>query len=117
LDDLVESKTSTADKLDQLSEILGEGAFPQYLKRFIVRTSGKLDQDLAIHASSSIEGYKDEPGLDKAAIERRRGFFGRSQMGANSRAFHHLKIFRNGTGNGRLFYKFNGSIQFIKNVK
>jgi hypothetical protein len=114
---LSKGKISTADKLDQLSEILGDNAFPQYLKRFIVRTSSKLDQDVLIHASSSIEGYKDEPGLDKAAIERRRGFFGRSQMGTNRRAFHHLKIFRNGTENGRLFYKFNGSIQFIKNVK
>jgi hypothetical protein len=117
LDDLVESKISAADKLDRLSETLGDSAFPQYLKRFIVRTCGRLDQDVAIHASSSIEGYKDEPGLDKTAIERRRGFFGRSQIGANSQAFHHLKIFRNGAGNGRLFYKFNGSIQFIKNMK
>jgi hypothetical protein len=117
LDDLVEGKISTADKLGQLSEILGDSAFPQYLKRFIMRTSGNLDQAVAIHGSSSIEGYKDEPGLDKAAIERRRGFFGRSQMGTNSQALHHLKIFRNGVGNGRLFYKFNGSIQFIKNVK
>ncbi len=117
LDDLIEARISTSNKLEQLSEILGDSAFPHYLKRFIVRTSPKLDDNLAIHPSSSIEGYKDEPGIDKAAIERRRGFFGGPQMGTNNKAFHHLKIFRNGAGNGRLFYKFNGSIQFIKNVK
>jgi len=117
LDDLIDAKISTSSKLEQLSEILGIGAFPQYLKRFIVRTSPRLDANLTLHSSSSIQGYNDEPGLDKVAIERRRGFFGRSQMGANSQACHHLKIFRNGAGNGRLFYKFNGSIQFIKNVK
>ena len=117
LDELVAADNSTAEKLEELSQILGDGSFPLYLKRFIMRTSPRVNQNLAVHLSSSIDGYKDEPGLNKTAIERRRGFFGRSQMGENTQAFHHLKIFRNAEGSGRLFYKFNGSIQFIKNVK
>lgn len=119
MDKLVDSNLSNSEKLDQLQELLGEGAFPTYLKRFIVRTSGSLERSLAIHSSSSIEGYKNEPGLNKEAIERRKGFFGKSQM-EQARfpdAIHHLKVFTNAASKGRLFYKFDGSIQFIKNIK
>ena len=72
---------------------------------------------VAIHPSSSIEGYKDADGLDKIAIERRRGLIGQSQTAQFPAATHHLKIFTNKEGKGRLFYKFSGSIQFIKNAR
>jgi len=32
-------------------------------------------------------------------------------------AVHHIKIFYNAQNKARLFYKFDGSIQFIKNIK
>lgn len=119
LDRLAEGNSPNSKKLDELSEILGNSAFPPYLKRFIVRTSPNLENALAVHNSSSIDGYRQEPGLNKSAIERRRGFFGKPQMEPTKypHAIHHLKIFTNAEGNGRLFYKFNGSIQFIKNLK
>ena len=119
MDRLVDSDLSNSEKLDKLDELLGERAFPSYLRRFITRTSISLEQSLAIHSSSSIQGYRQEPGLDKLAIERRKGFFGKSQMEGSKYpgAIHHLKIFTNAAGKGRLFYKFDGSIQFIKNVK
>jgi len=117
LDALVQSKLSNSEKLDELGAILGVSSFPTYLRRFIIRTSASLEASLVLHPSASIEGYKDEPGLDKAAIERRRGFFGSSQMGNHPGAIHHLKIFTNAAKQGRLFYKFDGSIQFIKNIK
>jgi hypothetical protein len=32
-------------------------------------------------------------------------------------AVHHLKVFTNAAGKGRLFYKFEGSIQFVRNAR
>jgi hypothetical protein len=124
LDAIAASPVSNSEKLDRLGEALWDdtlkdAAFPSYLKRYIMRTSPSLEQSLAIHTSSSIEGYGDSEGLNKEAIERRKGFFGKSQMEPTRfpNAIHHLKVFTNGSGKARLFYKFNGSIQFIKNVK
>ena len=119
LDTIVASSLSNSEKLDRLGEVLGGAAFPSYLKRYIMRTSSSLEQSLAIHGSSSIEGYGNDPGINKEAIERKKGFFGKSQMEPTRypNAIHHLKVFRNESGKARLFYKFDGSIQFIKNVK
>jgi hypothetical protein len=32
-------------------------------------------------------------------------------------AVHHIKVFSNGEGKARLYYKFEGSIQFVKNTR
>lgn len=119
-DQLVTSNVGVSEKLDALSDALGDLAFPEYLKRFITRTSPRLEESLALHQSSSIAGYRDgEDGLNKDKIERRRGFMGSNQLerGRFPLAVHHLKIFYNDKGRARLFYKFDGSIQFIKNMK
>ena len=33
------------------------------------------------------------------------------------KAIHHFKVYCNGSEKARLFYKFQGSIQFIKNLR
>jgi hypothetical protein len=71
---------------------------------------------VAVHPSSTIENYTDRDGLNKETIERKKGFFGQTHRDFPD-ALHHLKIFFNGVGKARLFYKFNGSISFIKNLK
>lgn len=118
LDEIIKKNISNSDKLDLLRNALGDEAFPEYLRKFITRMSSSLERELAIHASTSIAGYSDEdPGLNKSSIERRKGFFGAPQMekGRFPHAIHHLKIFTNAEGNGRLFYKYDGSIQFMRN--
>lgn len=120
LDSITKDVISNSAKLDLLSEELGEEMFPSYLRKFITRMSSSLERELAIHSSSSIAGYSDDdPGLDKLAIERRKGFFGAPQMEKSKfpHAIHHLKVFTNDEGKGRLFYKFSGSIKFIRNSK
>jgi hypothetical protein len=90
------------------------------LKEFMVQSSPDPEQAIAIHTSSSIAGYSDkEDGLDKSRIERRRGFMGTNQLekGRYPKAVHHIKVFSNEEGRGRLFYKFEGSIQFVKNTR
>lgn len=119
-DAIVGSSDSVLNKLAKMSATLGDNVFPQYLKAFMLRTARDPEQEIAIHTSSSIAGYSStESGLDKKNIERRRGFMGTNQLEKNRypRAVHHLKVFSNAEGMARLFYKFEGSIQFIKNVK
>jgi hypothetical protein len=119
MDEIVKTDISNDEKMNQLSSLLGDAAFPSYLRRYITRTSPNIERSLAIHVSSSIAGYTDATGLDKDAIERKKGFMGKTQLEEDRypEAIHHLKIFHNAKNKGRLFYKFNGSIQFIKNIK
>lgn len=117
-DEIAASPFGVVQKLEQLAAAFGGNVFPGYLKEFMVRTSQDPEQSIAIHASSSIAGYAGE-GIDKARIERRRGFMGTNQLekARYPKAVHHIKIFSNDEGKGRLFYKFEGSIQFIRNTR
>jgi len=118
-DEIVKLDVGIEQKLEQLFAVFGNSVFPEYLKEFMLQSSQE-PQQIAVHAASSIEGYSSkEEGLDKSLIERRRGFMGTNQM-EKSRypdAVHHIKVFYNEEGKGRLFYKFEGSIQFVKNVR
>lgn len=117
-DNIVSQEIGVVEKLERISALLGSNVFPGYLKEFMIRTSGNPEQAIAIHGSTSIAGYSsNDPGFNKARIERRRGFMGAPQLEKNKfpNAVHHLKVFTNDLGKGRLFYKFEGSIQFIKN--
>jgi len=119
-DAIATSDDGVVARLDELSTILGDGVFPAYLKEFMIRTSPNPDQAIAIHASSSISNYSNtEVGLDKTRIERRRGFMGTNQLEKTRypNAVHHIKVFMNDKGKSRLFYKFEGSIQFVKNMR
>lgn len=101
--------------LDELANLLGPTAFPDYLLRYIKQTSPS-PSSIAIHKPIGISGYADGPDIDKAKITRRRGFIGKSQIEKRPQATHHLFVIHNSEGKARLFYKFAGSIQFIKNT-
>ena len=68
---------------------------------------------------AQVKGYNERDGVNKDKIERAKGFFGAPQMQKDKfpDAVHHFKIFYNEKGKGRVFYKFDGSIKFIKNLK
>ncbi len=106
-------------KMEGLKRLFGNSILPEYLQRYIINTAFKGSKSIAIHPASSIAGYKDDNGINKAKIERAKGFFGRPQMQKEKypEASHHLKVFFNGQGKARLFYKFDGNIQFIRNLK
>ncbi len=119
-DTIAKSDADVTQKLEQLFIAFGSGVFPGYLKEFMLQASQKPEQIIAIHPASSISGYANkEVGLDKARIERRRGFMGANQLEKTRypHAVHHIKVFFNDEGKGRLFYKFEGSIQFVKNTR
>lgn len=117
-DQIVSSGEPVIQKLERLAANMSNGVFPPYLKEFIVRTSPDPEQQIALHPSASIAGYTSDD-VDKEKIERRRGFMGRSQLERNRYpdAIHHIKVFWNAEGKARLYYKFEGSIQFMKNSK
>ena len=57
--------------------------------------------------------------MDKATITRTKGFIGKSQMEVNKYpdAIHHINFFYNDAGKARVFYKYNGSVRFLKTAK
>jgi hypothetical protein len=117
-DEIATSQKSVLEKLEQLSAAFGNDVFPGYLKEFIIRTSADPQKLVAVHPSSQITGYKGA-GIDKVRIERRKGFMGTTQLEKTKYpdAVHHVKVFSNDQGKARLFYKFEGSIQFVKNTR
>ena len=54
---------------------------------------------------------------EKTDIQRRQGFLTIREADRTGNTAHFLRIFRNDAGKARLFYKFDGSVQFIKNLK
>jgi hypothetical protein len=116
IDHIVSGAGSSIEKMENLSATVGDGAFPPYLRRFILQTCPNGPRSIALHTSFSIANYSD---ADQDRIERRRGFMGKSdlQQEIYPQAIHHLKVYHNGLGRARLFYKFIGSVQFIKNIR
>jgi hypothetical protein len=117
-DAIANDQGTVLERLERLSATFGSEVFPGYLKEYMVRTSADPENEIAIHGSSSIAGYAST-GMDKARIERRRGFMGNPQLekARFPKAVHHIKVFYNEQKKARLFYKFEGSIQFMKNSK
>ncbi len=116
IDDIISTSKPPIEKLRALQHRIGDKALPDYLLRYVERTS-TVNYQVAVHKPSDISGYSESEGLDKDKIERRRGFFGKSQKDIFPKAIHHFAVFHNGNGRGRLIYKFEGNIQFIKNLK
>lgn len=118
IDTIIASKASPFDKMEELAALVGEAAFPDYLQQYVKRTSPLGARSIALHPSLDISGYKDASGLEKAKVVRKRGFLGKSQLDPSKfpSVLHHLIVIHDGRKNARVFYKFVGSIQFLKNM-
>lgn len=111
---IVNDSTKTSfERMDGLRQLLGD-ALPIYLIDYIKNFSPDA-KALAIHPSRDMAGYAD---ADKEKIERAKGFIGQSDMEESKypEAVHHIKIFHNGKGKARVFYKYKGSVKFLKNL-
>lgn len=114
LKELTDAGGDPIEKLKAIQRRVGAKALPDYLIRYVQETSRPGDNSIAIHEPTSMANYED---ADKEKIERKKGFFGKSQRTKFPNAIHHFAVFHNGKGRGRLIYKFVGSINFIKNLK
>jgi hypothetical protein len=112
MDEIVASADEISAKIESLRKIIGPDGFPDYLRDFIIATSDSLKDDVNIQKSGTV--IPSMTPEEKATITRGKGMMGSSQINA---AKHALKIFTNDAGKARLFYKFSGSIQFMKNFK
>ncbi len=115
ISDVIDGQLSNSGKLDALGELLGDDAFPEYLRRFIVRTCASVETGVSFQKTASVQ--PNMTAEEKATITRRRGLMGSSQTKRSGVEEHYLKIFTNDDGKGRLYYKFDGSIQFMKNLR
>jgi hypothetical protein len=107
---------TSINTLNELRHKVGNDALPQFLIDYIKAAPGNVAASLAIHTASSIEGSSD---ANKVAISREKGLMGRSQLEPKKfpDAVHHVKVFHNGAGKAKVFYKFQGNIQFIQNLQ
>lgn len=108
---------TSIDKMEKLAKLVGDAAFPQYLRRYISRTMPDGPASVFVHPPASIAAYNDAAGLDKKKLVRKKGFYGKTQIGeAPAGAMHRIVVFHNGGKQARVFYKFQGNIQFLKNT-
>jgi hypothetical protein len=115
IEQILTSGQSAQEKLASLQDDLGDQAFPNYLMRYIERTSLGKPGAIFIHPSLDISGYSD---ADVENVTRRRGFIGANQTArAPASTVHHLFVVHNAKAKARLIYKFEGNIQFIKNTE
>ncbi|MFZ6769649.1 Z1 domain-containing protein [Undibacterium sp. Di26W] len=117
LDTLILNDQRNVNTLRELRVVVGNEVLPNFLIDYIERVSRDIPDSLAIHTSSSIEGYGDS--ADKETISRRKGFMGVSQMETKKfpAATHHIKIFYNENGKAKIFYKCKESMQFIQSMR
>jgi Z1 domain len=112
---ILTSNESTTDRLRKLHEALGEKAFPDYVKRFIERTSISQATALFIHPPLDVSGYSSDTDVEN--VSRTKGFIGTTQTAkAPNGTVHHVFVAHNKSKKARLIYKFEGNIQFIKNT-
>ncbi len=116
IEEIMDGAGTSYEKLDRLSSILGDAHLPKYLKEYIRHFSPSGEDSLAIHSPFAITGRKD---ANLETIERVRGFIGKSerQEGKYPNALHHIFVLHNGAGKARVFYKYTGSIKFLRNLR
>jgi hypothetical protein len=118
--EIIDANIRPLQKLKAFAELLGETCVPGYLINYIENFCPLGDKSIAMHPPMSISGYTEKDGeMDKATITRTKGFIGKSQMEVTKYpdAIHHINIFINDTGKARLFYKYSGSVRFLKAAK
>ena len=120
IEDIISQDIKPIQKVKALAELLGKNCLPGYLINYIESFCPAGDKSVAVHPPNSIGNYTDKEGeVDKATITRTKGFIGKSQMEVTKYpdAVHHINVVYNDTGKARVFYKYEGSIRFLKTGK
>jgi len=122
LEGVSEKKLTNIAVLEKFAHYLGEESFPQHLLNFIKHFDGG-STGIAIYPSHDITNDREDSsrGDDFSRVFRSRGFWGQFNRDKLGKAVHHFKIFYNGIGKARLFYRYDcdniKSLRFIENRK
>lgn len=111
---LVGESRSGLSAAENLQELVGEANFPAHLIDFIRNFLPNGDDSVVVHVSQSIgDGYGTADSLD---ITREKGLMGTNQLerGAFPQAIHHIKLFTNNDGDGRIYYRYSPNPQDIR---
>lgn len=117
---IIDQSAKPLQKIEALAHLLGDKCLPRYLINYIENFCPLGEESIAVHPPNKISGYSDKDGaMNKATIARAKGFIGKSQMEVAKypNAIHHINIVVNDSGKARVFYKYNGSIRFLKTGK
>ena len=107
IEQLVESSVSGIAVAESLQSAIGEASFPLHLIEFIRNYLPNGDDSVVVHAKQEIgAGYKT---ANAAEITREKGLIGTPQLERVTfpRAIHHIKLFTNSAGEGRIYYRYS----------
>lgn len=116
---ITDSSKSGLERLNLLRSLLGSDRVPEFISEWIRHFSPDGDRSMMFHKSSPVsDNYKS---ADVENLKRARGFMSTTELNRdkkdNPEAIHHFKIFYNSKSRARLFYKYDGNIKFMKNLK
>jgi hypothetical protein len=117
IDGIVADPIPALEKLKALAKLVGPDSLPAYLISYIESFCPAGDASIAVHAPRSIAGYTERAGeMSKATITRSKGFIGDREMevGRYPNAVHHINVQFNEAGKARVFYRYRGSVRFLK---
>ena len=110
---------SDEEMLRALEDQFTEQEFPSYVARYLEKEVSSGAHRISFHRPSGFGTaagrYTEE---EKKNIRRTKGIFATNEYKRSERpeARHHLKLFHNGRGKARLFYKINGgAVKFLQN--
>ena len=113
------NENSDQEMLKVLKERFTEQELPPYVASYLEQETSSGTHRISFHRPSgfgtSASSYTEE---EKKNIRRTKGIFATNEFKRSEcpDARHHLKIFHNGRGKARLFYKMNGgAIKFLQN--
>lgn len=120
LKDIVESDISSLEKLEKISNEIGDDVMPKYMIEFIKSTSefgsesiGWVPKSRPVREDESSDYYKE--------LTRKRGIFGGTEIIAikkeKPKAVHFFLLIHNNLGFSRLVYKHEGRITTIKHKR
>ena len=114
IDEIANGLKEPGKIIDALASSIGAG-FPEYLQTFLRQSVSRKTMGLKLFPSGNVFPGMSE--LEKERIERRQGFLTIRESDRVGNVVHFLRVYRNDAGKARLFYKFDGSVSFIKNLK
>lgn len=120
INNILAENISALRKVKAVAALVGNQCLPDYLINYMENFCPAGDDSIAIHSPKSISGYADKKGeIDKSTITRTKGFIGENQLELTKyqNAIHHINILFNEIGKARVFYKYRGSIRFLKTAK